>query len=278
VSWNVWKIGKLIKESKPDYLHLATEGTLGLAAKLWADWHAIPYTTSYNTRFPEYFVEYFGCGLSLGYRAITWFHRKSRTVMVNTPTMAELLATYSLTNIALWGRGVDTDLFTPIGPIADCLDGLRRPILMNVGRVAIEKNLPAFYALHGTKVQVGSGPMLDEYRQSYPDVHFVGAKTGEELASYYRGADVFVFPSLSDTYGLVMLESIASGVPVAAYPADGPRDVLAPCVGSMHGDLRMAVQQALRLTDKQRLYTWALDKSWSACTDTFISHLAPIRR
>jgi glycosyltransferase involved in cell wall biosynthesis len=199
--------------------------------------------------------------------------------MVNTPAMIELLSSHGMKRLAIWGRGVDTEMFRPDGEIPEFLQNLPKPILMNVGRVTIEKNLEKFYQLpmKGTKVQVGDGPMLEQYQKQYPGVHFVGAKSGEELASYYRGADVFVFPSLTDTYGLVMLESIASGVPVAAYPVTGPIDVLTDKVGVMNDDLQTAVRSALNIKDKEALHQWTIkEKSWSSCTDQFISYLQPL--
>ena len=279
LSWNIWKTGKMIQESHPDYLHIFTEGPLGLAAKIWADRRRIHYTTSYHTRYPEYLVDYFGGGLSLGYKAIKWFHGRAQAIMVNTESMVDLLENNGVKNrLVVWGRGVDTDLFTPEGDIPELFKNLPHPILLNVGRVAVEKNLPEFYKLPliGSKVQVGSGPMLAEYQKLYPEVHFVGAKSGAELASYYRGADVFVFPSMSDTYGLVMLESIACGVPVAAYPIDGPKDVLTEVVGAMDNDLMIAVEKALMINRKP-LRAWSINKSWSTCTDDFISYLTPIK-
>jgi glycosyltransferase involved in cell wall biosynthesis len=278
LSWNIWRVGGMITQANPDYLHISTEGPLGVAAKIWADRRAIAYTTSYHTRYPEYFLEYFGGGLALGYKAIRWFHGRSRAIMVNTPRMRDLLAQHGLCRTVLWDRGVDTDLFRPEGATPSLYETLPRPILLNVGRVATEKNLAAFYelAMPGSKVQVGTGPVLDKYKALYPDVHFVGARSGEELAAFYRGADLFVFPSKSDTYGLVMLESIASGVPVAAYPVDGPNDVLIEGVtGSLHDDLRIAATMARPLRSSD-LHDWALTKSWSACTDAFIAGLVPV--
>lgn len=280
LSWNVWRIGKMINKSSPDYLHISTEGPLGVAAKLWADRRALRYTTSYHTNYPIYLVDYFGGGLAVGYKAMRWFHKKAAAVLVNTDSMKCLLTEHHFDNLVVWGRGVDTDLFTPQGRVPDLMAELPRPILLNVGRVAVEKNLPAFYTMTypGSKVQVGDGPFLESYKRQYPNVHFVGAKSGEELAAYYRAANVFVFPSVSDTYGLVMLESIASGVPVAAYPVNGPKDVVIDGVtGSLDHDLNNAVSRAMGLRC-DRLREWALTKSWDACTTSFIDYLVPLNQ
>ena len=279
LSWNIWRVGKMIERVDPKYIHISTEGPLGLAAKLWADRRHIPYTTGYHTRYPEYILNYFGFGLSVGYTAIKWFHKRSKSVMVNTSSMKELLQEHGLNNTSIWDRGVDTDLFRPDGEVPLLYKTLTRPILLNVGRVAVEKNLPAFYEMpfRGSKVQVGGGPMLDIYKQQYPNVCFVGGpKSGEELASYYRGADLFIFPSKTDTYGLVMLESIASGVPVAGFPVDGPKDVIIDgLTGSLNDDLAIAARSALRMRHND-LRGWAMTKSWMACTETFIASLVAI--
>ncbi len=276
LSWNIWHIGSMIEKSKPDFLHIFTEGPLGLGAKIWADRNKVSYTTSYHTRYPEYFMDHFGTGLNFGYQAIKWFHKRSKCVMVNTQSMYDCLSRHKIKNLSIWSRGVDTDLFNPDGAVNDIFNRLERPILLNVGRISIEKNLPNFYKLKGTKIQVGNGPLYEEYKAKYRDVIFVGAKSGEELASFYRGADVFVFPSMTDTYGLVMLESISSGVPVAAYPVNGPIDVLTDEVGCMDNDLNNAVQNALCMTDKEILREWAMKKSWSTCTKDFMSYLVAV--
>ena len=274
-----WRIGAQIEQSAPDCLHIAVEGTLGFAAKLWADRRGYAYTTSYHTQFPEYLAAHYGTGLRLGYHVLRWFHRRSAAVMANTPSMAAQLAQRGFDNLVLWGRGVDTDAFTPEGDLDPLLASLPRPLWLNVGRVSAEKNLPVFYetCCEGSKVQVGDGPMLAHYRRAYPHVTFVGAKVGAALAACYRTADCFVFPSRTDTFGLVMLEAIASGVPVAAYPVTGPIDVITERVnGVLHDDLATAMAGALTLTDRAALRASALARSWQACTDQFEQCLVPL--
>ena len=278
LSWNIWKIGKMIKLLKPDYLHIATEGPLGISAKMWADRRNLHYTTSYHTKFPEYINARFGINVNIIYKFMKWFHKHSCFVMVNTNSMMNLLSDHGMKRLSIWGRGVDTNLYTPYGEFPKEIENLPRPIMINVGRISIEKNLPDFYniSIPGTKIQVGDGPLLEQYKKEYPNVLFVGAKMGEELASYYRAANVFVFPSVSDTYGVVILESIASGVPVAAFPVTGPIDIITDDVGNMNNDLNIATTNALKITDGYGLHAWAMKKTWSACTDQFISYLQPI--
>lgn len=281
IACDVWKTGKRIERTNPDSLHIVTEGPLGFSARLWAVKHGVVFTTSYHTRFPEYIEDRLGFGAQFCYRALRWFHNRSAAMMVNTKCMEDLLADRGFKNICHWGRGVDTDLYQPVGPIPELYNSLPRPIMLNVGRLAIEKNLPEFYELKlpGSFVQVGSGPALPAFQKKYPHVHFIGSKTGEELASYYRGADVFVFPSMSDTLGLVMLESIASGVPVAAMNVVGPKDVVIDGFTGCLGPLNTAIPMALDLRQgdfKDHLRAWALTQSWEACTDEFESMLVKI--
>lgn len=278
-SWNLWNIGSLIENSEPDCIHIVTEGPLGIAARLWCARHNYNFTTSYHTRFPEYFDQQFGFGSGLAYKALRWFHNSASSVMVNSPGMEAILYDHGFRNIVQWGRGVDTDLYRPDGPIPALYETLPRPIMLNVGRISVEKNLPAFYDLYlpGSMVQVGDGPYLNQFRENFPHVHFVGSKSGEELASYYRGADVFVFPSLTDTFGLVMLESMASGVPVAAFNVTGPKDVVINDRTGILGDLEDAILKALELRNrdifKEYIREWALSQSWETCTDQFLAAL-----
>lgn len=278
VARNAWKVGRLIRDSAPDYLHIAVEGSLGFTAKLWADRRGYKYTTAFHTRFPEYLLEHYRVRLKTGYGLLRWFHSRSAAVMVNTPSMRRQLTEENFDNLVAWGRGVDTDLFRPDGLFNSQMFALPRPLLLNVGRVSIEKNLPAFYEVDvvGTKVQVGAGPMLANYRERYPDVVFLGTKVGSELAACYRTADVFVFPSLTDTYGLVMLEAIASGVPVAAYPVPGPNDVVFGMDGVLNDDLGQAIRAALAACDTAALRASALRRGWDACTDQFAANLVSI--
>jgi glycosyltransferase involved in cell wall biosynthesis len=284
IARNPWKLGTMIEQSTPDSLHIAVEGSLGLAAKLWAGRRDYHYTTSYHTRFPEYIEAHYGAGLDVSYRVMRAFHRHSSAVLANTQTMLDELRARKFRNLMLWGRGVDALSFCPDGPLDAIMAALPRPLLLNVGRVSTEKNLPAFYTLPnpgtphgGTKVQIGDGPMLASYRRAYPDVVFLGARSGAALAACYRAADVFVFPSLTDTFGLVMLESIASGVPVAAYPVAGPNDVITDGLdGALDADLGRAVTRALRITDTASLRASALRRDWEVCTSQFERCLVPL--
>ena len=217
------------KSFEPEAIHIATEGPIGLAARrICVEWK-LPFTTSYHTRFPEYVSARLPLPLSAGYAYMRWFHKPSGRLMVATPTMRDELQRHGFRNLSAWSRGVDTQVFKPREPQEpDLFAGMARPIWLNVGRVAVEKNIEAFAALDlpGTKVIVGDGPQREELIAKYPDVVFTGAKFGAELAAHFSCADVFVFPSLTDTFGLVILEAMAAGVPVAAYPAPGPIDII----------------------------------------------------
>lgn len=271
-----WTVGRLLKRFRPHALHLATEGPLGLAARQYCLWTHIPFTTSYHTHFPQYLRMRMGVSPGLTYPFIRFFHRPSSAVMVTTETLRRELSERGLHNLQLWPRGVDANLFHPrpdVSPIGE------RPVMLYVGRVAVEKNLEAFLELNlpGTKVVVGDGPQLVPLRRSYPDVHFAGRQQGEDLARYYAGADVFVFPSRTDTFGLVLLEALASGVPVAAYPVPGPQDVVGntPQVGCLHEDLAQAVQGALKLS-REKARAFALQQSWQATAERFAELVVPV--
>ena len=270
------------KAFEPEAVHIATEGPIGLAARrICVEWK-LPCTTSYHTRFPEYVSARLPLPLAAGYAYMKWFHKPSGRLMVATPTMREELSRHGFRNISAWSRGVDTEQFHPRrADEPDIFAGLARPIFLNVGRVAVEKNIEAFVALDlpGTKVVVGPGPQLDELKAKYPDVVFKGPKSGAELAAHYACADVFVFPSLTDTFGLVILEAMAAGTPVAAYPAPGPIDLIP---GSAAGvlaltateGLREACLQALDL-DRKRVRAFAETFSWRACAEDFVKNLQP---
>ena len=280
MAFNLWKVGKLIEDSKPESIHIVTEGPLGIAARVWCSFRNYRFTTSYHTRFPEYAEERIGFGADLSYQYLRWFHNKSGNTMVNTPSMLRLLESKGFENLVLWGRGVDTDLFKPDGPKDDTMVGLSKPVWLNVGRVSIEKNLEEFYNLDlpGSKVQVGSGPMLEKYKDKYPDVFFLGQRRGEELAECYRSADYFVFPSITDTFGLVILESLASGVPVAALPATGPSDILIEGkTGIIKENLKDSCEEILKMTwNKEEIRKWALGQSWEKYTEQFEQNLVLI--
>lgn len=271
-----WSIGRFLKRFRPHAIHIATEGPLGLAARQYCLWRHIPFTTSYHTHFPQYLHMRMGVSPSLTYPFIRFFHRPAAAILVTTETLRRELSARGLRNLQLWPRGVDADLFHPRPAV---LPVGKRPVMLYVGRVAVEKNLEAFLdlSLPGTKVVVGDGPQLGQLRRTYPDVRFVGRQQGEDLARYYAGADVFVFPSRTDTFGLVLLEALASGVPVAAYPVPGPKDVVgdAPEVGCLHEDLGQAVQGALQLS-REAARAFALRQSWQVTAERFVELAAPV--
>jgi glycosyltransferase involved in cell wall biosynthesis len=264
---------------EPEAIHIATEGPVGLAARrLCLEWK-LPFTTSYHTRFPEYVAARFPAPVSAGYAYMRWFHRASGRVMVATPTMREELAKRGFRNLSPWSRGVDTVLFHPdrTGEFPDLLAGVTRPIFLNVGRVAPEKNIEAFLQLDtpGTKVVVGDGPARDALQAQYPEALFVGAKSGRELAAYFAHADVFVFPSLTDTFGLVILEAMAAGTPVAAYPAPGPIDIIPGSgAGVVDDDLRQACLACLQV-DRAAVRRYAEGFSWRQSAEEFVQNLQP---
>ena len=269
------------KAFEPEAIHIATEGPLGLAARrLCLEWR-LPFTTSYHTRFPEYVSARLPVPTAAGYAFMRWFHKPSGRVMVATPSFREELERRGFRNLSPWTRGVDTDLFRPRtfgGPDApDPLEELARPVFLNVGRVAVEKNIEAFLALDlpGSKVVVGEGPALAELRAKYPEAHFLGARFGDELAAVFAAADVFVFPSLTDTFGLVILEAMAAGAPVAAYPAPGPIDIIPGSgAGVVDADLRTACLEALKL-DRRAVRAYAERFSWRASSEQFLQNLQP---
>jgi glycosyltransferase involved in cell wall biosynthesis len=236
-------VGRRIREAAADAIHVATEGPLGLAARRHCLKHRLPFTTAYHTQFPEYVSKRTRLPARWFWRYIRWFHKAAKAVMVSTPTVARQLHDNGITHTRHWGRGVDLSLFTIDGPRHPAFDGLAGPTQLYVGRVAIEKNIDAFLQCRhpGTKVVVGEGPGLQGLRTRHPDVHFLGKLTGAELASAYRSADVFVFPSRTDTFGLVLIEALATGTPVAAYPVQGPIDVLTEEVAAMDADLDTAI-------------------------------------
>ena len=263
-----------LKTLRPEAVHIATEGPLGLAARRACVKLGLAFTTSFHTRFPEYLTARTGLPPAVGYAWLRRFHRASAGVMVATPTLLRELEDRGFANLAPWSRGVDTGLFHPRDtPVLD----LPRPIFLNVGRVAVEKNIGAFLELDlpGSKVVVGDGPQRAELEARYPDVVFTGAKIGEELARHYASADVFVFPSRTDTFGLVLLEALATGLPVAAYPVQGPLDVIdGSGVGVLDEDLGAAARRALEIP-RELCRTYAEGFSWQACARQFLDNLCP---
>jgi glycosyltransferase involved in cell wall biosynthesis len=266
-------IARRIEGFRPSCVHIATEGPLGIAARRHCVRHGLPFTTSYHTRFPEYIHARFPVPLALGYACVRWFHRPSRGVMVATRTIREDLERRGFVNVKPWSRGVDTELFRPEHEPAL---QLARPVYLYVGRVAVEKNLEAFLAVpisQGSKLVVGDGPALERLEAKHPDVHFAGAKHGTELARHYVCGDVFVFPSRTDTFGLVLLEALASGLPVAAYPVPGPLDVIgASGCGVLDHDLGRAMAAALAIP-RARCREYAGRFSWRRCAEQFLGHL-----
>ena len=270
------------KAFEPEAIHIATEGPVGLAARrICVEWK-LPFTTSYHTRFPEYVSARLPLPLAAGYAYMKWFHKPSGRLMVATPTMREELARHGFRNISAWSRGVDTEIFHPRRDgEPDIFAHLARPVFLYVGRVAVEKNIEAFLALDlpGTKVVVGPGPQVEELKARYPRAVFTGSKSGDELAAHYACAEVFVFPSLTDTFGVVILEAMAAGTPVAAYPAPGPIDLIP---GSGAGVLALTATEGLKEAciqcldlDRSRVRAFAETFSWRACAEDFVKNLQP---
>jgi glycosyltransferase involved in cell wall biosynthesis len=256
-------VARRIEAGQPSYVHIATEGPLGVLARRWCRANGMRFTTSYHTRFPEYVATRLPVPERLIYAMVRRFHNAGRGCMVATPSLARDLEARGFRNLMPWSRGVDTDLFRPRPDEPPILD-LPRPIFLNVGRVSAEKNLPAFLDLDlpGTKVIVGDGPARVDLEARFPQAVFTGVKQGEDLARHYAAADVFVFPSRTDTFGNVVLEALACGVPVAAYPVTGPLDVLGGTGGgALDDDLRAACLRALDIPRDAALalarrYTW----------------------
>jgi len=269
-----------LEATRPDAIHVATEGPIGHAMRRVCLRRNLPFTTSFHTRFPDYLAERlpvperWTSGLTWGW--LRRFHAPGAAVMAATPTLAGELATRGFNNVKLWPRGVDAELFRPRAGVDLKLP---RPIFLTVGRLAVEKNLEAFLALDlpGSKVVVGDGPSRAALERKFPDAVFVGARRGEALANVYSAADVFVFPSRTDTFGLVLLEALASGLPVAAFPAAAPRDVIrgAP-VGCLDEDLRRACLGALELKHED-CRDFALGLTWAASARIFLEHVDAMR-
>lgn len=267
-------VARRIREFNPDALHIATEGPLGLAARGYAMRNGLPFTTAYHTRFPEYVHARFGLPLTWTYRFLRWFHGPSGAVMAPTPVVLDDLRSNGIDHGVLWTRGVDLDVFVPR---RDNMLNSAHPIFLYVGRVAVEKNVEAFLELDlpGSKWVVGDGPALASLQARYPGANYLGVLSQPELARVYASADVFVFPSRTDTFGLVLLEALASGVPVAAYPVTGPIDVLGDSgAGVMQDDLREACLEALRI-DRATARSHAERFSWRAASAQFLNHLRP---
>jgi glycosyltransferase involved in cell wall biosynthesis len=264
-------VARMIDEAGADAIHIATEGPIGMLVRRYCRARGVAVSSSFHTRFPEYVSARLPVPESWVWAALRWFHSLSGSVMAATPPLAQELSERGFANVRIWPRGVDAKLFRP-RTIDLCFP---RPVFLSVGRLAVEKNLEAFLELDlpGTKVVVGDGPQRASLQRRYRDAIFLGEQFGEQLAETYAAADVFVFPSRTDTFGLVLLEALASGIPVAAFPVPGPRDVIgnAP-VGVLHEDLREACLAALRLSAKD-CRAFALERSWEASAQAFLNHV-----
>jgi glycosyltransferase involved in cell wall biosynthesis len=268
------KMGKKIKEINPDYIHIATEGPLGLWARAYLSLAGIPHNTAYHTKFPEGLKKLFGIPECLTWRFVRWFHKHSGKVLTTTDSMVKELQSHGFNGeVISWTRGVNREIFNP----THRQQTTSRYILC-VSRVSKEKNLEKFFEMDYPgflKIMVGDGPMLETYRKQYPAVHFTGFKTGVELAEYYANAEVFVFPSKWETFGIVMIEAMACGTPVAAYPCQGPEDVIDEGItGCMNIDLKQAVTDCLFL-NRQRVLEgsqrWSWKRAWYIFRDNLVS-------
>jgi len=265
------RIAERIEASRPDAIHVATEGPIGHAVRSYCMRNGRPFTTSYTTRFPEYISARSPIPAQWIYNVLRRFHAAATVTMVATPSLMTELSGRGFSNLGMWTRGVDVDLFRPDRAID--LD-FPRPIFMTVGRVAVEKNLPAFLSLDlpGTKVIIGAGPQEAELKRRYPAAKFLGQLDNGILAAHLAAADVFVFPSLTDTFGIVQLEALASGVPIAAFPVTGPKDVIGNNpIGVLNDDLRVACMQALWIS-REACREFALRYSWENSARQFIGH------
>jgi glycosyltransferase involved in cell wall biosynthesis len=269
------RIAQRIEEAKPDAIHIATEGPIGHAVRAYCVRRGRPFTTSYTTRFPEYISARVPIPQSLIYSILRRFHAAATVTMVATPSLMSELRERGFSNLGMWTRGVDTEQFRPDRAIDP---GFPRPIFINLGRVAVEKNLEAFLSLDlpGTKVVVGKGPMEAELKRRFPEAKFLGQLENGILASHLAAADVFVFPSRTDTFGVVQLEALASGVPIAAFPVTGPKDVVGDNpIGVLSEDLRAACLGALQIS-RDACRAFALRHSWENSARQFIEHVRKV--
>lgn len=270
----------------PDIVHIATEGPIGWSARRWCRKSGVPFTSAFHTRFPDYAAARTGFSPDRFWPLMRRFHAPSQAVLVSTPTLGKELEERGIAQWQLWSRGIDNDLFRPGHAALPEIAALPGPILLYVGRVAPEKDLPLFLdcKVPGTKVVVGDGPDLERLRASYPAARFLGALAGENLARAYCSADVFVFPSRTDTFGLVMIEALACGIPVAALPVPGPLDIIGEhgrgpasdlpmTIGAVNEDLGLAIRKAFRL-DRLGAAVHGSSFSWDRATDQFEMALA----
>ncbi len=277
-AWNVWpELPRRLSALRPDALHLVTEGPLGMTARIWCGLHGYRFTSSYHTRFPEFIEERMGIPLWGTYGLARWFHNRAERTLVPTESLMRVLEARGFRKCAPWTHGVDTARFRPElrGELP-----FARPVALYVGRVSVEKNLEPFLGLKmaGTKLVVGDGPARAELEARYPEARFLGVREGEELARLFASADVFVFPSRTDTFGLVLLEALASGTPVACYPVTGPVDVVNDAsVAGLDEDLGRAVEHALTCS-RERCREFAEARSWDAAERILEGALVPMRR
>jgi glycosyltransferase involved in cell wall biosynthesis len=270
-----WALGKKIEEIDPDHIHVATEGPLGLWARKYLSLCDYRYNTAYHTKFPEGLKKLFGIPEGLTWRFVRWFHKHSGKVLTTTDSMVSELQRHGFDGEVIpWTRGVDREIFHPIHRVETT-----SKYILCVSRVSKEKNLEAFFKLNYPgylKIMVGDGPMLETYMRQYPDAHFTGFKTGEDLARYYANAEVFVFPSKWETFGIVMIEAMACGTPVAAYPCQGPEDVIDEGItGCMNDDLKQAVTDCLFLP-RHRVWEGSARWSWDRAWEIFRDNLVPV--
>lgn len=269
------RIAAMVADARPDWIHIATEGPIGWAVRRYCRAHERAFTTSYHTKFPEYAAKIAGLPPAWIYAMERRFHRLSAGVMVATASLEMDLRARGFKRLLRWSRGVDLDLFHP-RPVRRFGEG---PIFLFVGRVSYEKNIEAFLdaKLPGRKVVVGEGPHLTQLRRRYGDVLFTGARYGQDLAEHYASADVFVFPSRTDTFGLVLLEALASGLPVAAFPVTGPIDIVEHGKSGVLGeDLGAAARDALKL-DAREARARAAKFAWSQSAHEFLRNIQTAR-
>jgi glycosyltransferase involved in cell wall biosynthesis len=280
-----FRLRRTLAEFAPDIVHISTEGPIGWSTRRWCMTHDVPFTTAFHTRFPDYASVRTGLSADFFWPVMRRFHAPSRAVLAATPRLMDELASRGITHSRLWTRGIDTAIFKRGLQPHPMLADLPRPILLSVGRVAIEKNLEVFLEseVPGTKVVVGDGPALAELKAKFPDAVFTGSLSGKDLAQAYAAADVFVFPSKTDTFGLVMIEALACGVPVAGYPVQGPLDIigengrgpfdqLASPVGAVDEVLDTAIEKALNC-DREAISGFGASFTWDNAADQFLDAL-----